>query len=405
MSSSLSWLDHDAAAGERTMRLLEFFRQKEARDEMGIGGIRDAIADQLFPGTSTIQTRLRYFFFVPWLFQCLEARKVRAEVFPGEARRAEMALLAALMENEREDEDGVIGRNAGSLLKRLPSSVYWAGLRSWGIRAVDGSLQQYLATVDRGRETRKSRRVREDGEYHESDSTGRCWDAGAISLRSDDFPTGARLALTRGEAAYLLEKWQATHPRSLLTWLALHLRSSEKPPEANAIWRHPALGEFPADIRVLVEHGRKLDILTRGAALLYNYQLAQLDDRTELAEEYEGQITSWARDEFPSIADWDLARFWPLVLDKGHGITHGARTFVQEWLEVAIEARDAIAGSTRARDLIRARERSLKGAQSRFENVAVRRQWGGAAGTMPLTYRWPVARGYLRDWHAGWRSQ
>jgi hypothetical protein len=67
MTSRLTWIDHDSQARERSLRILALFREKESRDELGIGGIRDAIADRLFPGTSTIQTRLRYMLFVPWV--------------------------------------------------------------------------------------------------------------------------------------------------------------------------------------------------------------------------------------------------------------------------------------------------------------------------------------------------
>lgn len=40
-------------------RILAQFKERDTRDELGLGSLRDAIADLLFPGTSTIQTRLR----------------------------------------------------------------------------------------------------------------------------------------------------------------------------------------------------------------------------------------------------------------------------------------------------------------------------------------------------------
>lgn len=86
MPSMLSWLDHDRAASERSMRMLSFFKEREARDELGIGGIRDAIADQLFPGTSTIQTRLRYVLFIPWLFAQLEQKNTSSSNYPSAAQ-------------------------------------------------------------------------------------------------------------------------------------------------------------------------------------------------------------------------------------------------------------------------------------------------------------------------------
>ena len=81
MESSLSWIDHDPKARERTLRIFSFFQERESRDEMGIGSVRDSFADRLFPGTSTLQTRLRYMLFVPWIYRKLENEKVPQDSF------------------------------------------------------------------------------------------------------------------------------------------------------------------------------------------------------------------------------------------------------------------------------------------------------------------------------------
>ena len=49
-------------------------RMRETRDELGLGAIRDAFAEALFPGISTFQRRARYFLFVPWMFRAAEQR-------------------------------------------------------------------------------------------------------------------------------------------------------------------------------------------------------------------------------------------------------------------------------------------------------------------------------------------
>ena len=87
-SSFLGWIDHDPEERQRTQRVLALFRERETRDELGFGAVRDAIADTLFPGTSTIETRLRYTLFVPWLYRRLEDRRTLAErpIPPGQAR-------------------------------------------------------------------------------------------------------------------------------------------------------------------------------------------------------------------------------------------------------------------------------------------------------------------------------
>lgn len=59
--SSLAWIDFDEAERQRAQRIMALFQERESRDELGLGAIRDSISDHLFPGTSTIQTRLRYF--------------------------------------------------------------------------------------------------------------------------------------------------------------------------------------------------------------------------------------------------------------------------------------------------------------------------------------------------------
>ena len=55
MTSSLTWVDYDSEARDRSLRILSLFQQRESRDELGLGAIRDSFADKLFPGTSTIQ--------------------------------------------------------------------------------------------------------------------------------------------------------------------------------------------------------------------------------------------------------------------------------------------------------------------------------------------------------------
>ncbi|WP_210247334.1 DUF6361 family protein [Blastochloris sulfoviridis] len=94
--SSLAWIDFDEAERQRAQRIMALFQERESRDELGLGGIRDSIADHLFPGTSTIQTRLRYMLFIPWLFQILESSSSGAEQLAAEARALENRLANAL---------------------------------------------------------------------------------------------------------------------------------------------------------------------------------------------------------------------------------------------------------------------------------------------------------------------
>jgi len=85
--------------------VIELFGEKTTRDELGLGGVRDAFADLLFPGTTTIQTVAKYFLFVPWMYLELERKKISSAKIQRRARDFEIALAKQLG-----DADGVIGK-------------------------------------------------------------------------------------------------------------------------------------------------------------------------------------------------------------------------------------------------------------------------------------------------------
>src|SRR4051812_5130638 len=118
MASTIAWLDHSELDRRRTNELLRQFEEKDTVDELGIGQIRDALSDRLFPGTSIIQTRARYFLFIPWMYQRLEEKRKRADAIEDVAHDFEINLIDALLKSE--DIVGTIGRVAKKKLQTLP---------------------------------------------------------------------------------------------------------------------------------------------------------------------------------------------------------------------------------------------------------------------------------------------
>lgn len=129
MASFLSWLDFSEHERRRALDVIDLFRERDTRDELGIGTVRDALADLLFPGTSTIQTRARYFLFVPWIYRRLERQKSAAGDAARFARRDEIRLIDALAGSG--EKEGVVGIEARERLKRLPSNITEALVRFW----------------------------------------------------------------------------------------------------------------------------------------------------------------------------------------------------------------------------------------------------------------------------------
>jgi len=153
--SSLGWLDFDSAASERVGELLRAFEEPGTLDVLGLGTVRGAFSEMLSPGTSTVQTRLRYFIFVPWICQWLESQRLHPAEFSRRLRGDEARLIECLRHLGR--DRGVIGYRSGRTLKTMPSALYWSGLRKWGIRRLDWSIGECALKASQLRASRPMR--------------------------------------------------------------------------------------------------------------------------------------------------------------------------------------------------------------------------------------------------------
>ena len=376
MPSSLTWIDHDSAARERTQRILSLFTEKEARDELGLGPISGALSDQLFPGTSTIQTRLRYVFFIPWIYARLTKDNTPVERIERAEKEAEQALITALLKTD--DTRGVLGQRARESLTRYASSVYWAGLGSWGVRSFNGSQEDLHSVSDAAEPSEPP------------------WDP-ALPGAPEGFPEGATFRLTKDEASYVRDKLVRLHGDSLFAHLAMNpmgIDAIERPWELDP-------GRLRPVHRELLTEARRFGIVMYGAALLYNLMLSEKVSNDDWRQHYAGLLDEWL-DSLPGeqIGAWDIGSFWPHVLGKGHNVTQLTRTFVTEWVQLARTGKLAEVQSERARSLVQRREMFLKNAQSRFRSPRALEHWRGSSGAYINTFRWRTARQFLLDLYA-----
>ena len=138
--AGLAWLDYSETDQRRAREIVAMFSQRESRDELGIGRIRDALSDTLFPGTSFLLTRARYLLFVPWLYREGARRGHGGPKLTQWVDWNERQLIGAL--HRGGDLEGLIGRFAGAAVRDLPSSLYWNALRRFGILRHDGTEGQ-----------------------------------------------------------------------------------------------------------------------------------------------------------------------------------------------------------------------------------------------------------------------
>lgn len=402
MSSILAWLDHDSTARERTLRILSLFQEKESRDELGLGSVRDSFADQLFPGTSTIQTRLRYMLFVPWIYLSLEGTRLPAESFAIQADLLERDLVQPLMDSD--DLAGVFGKTAGKSLKRLPSSVYWAGLGVWGIRLTPFSQDEYHKRIDEAYRRRhtlkaleKDARARGDDVDQEQRMATLSWHP-RLPEPPEEFPAKVDFALSREEAEFIRDRIQVACPNSLLSFLVLHC----EPADTHAPWAHPDYASFSDQHKELLTHARLFSEVMHGASLSYNVQLARLRNHDDLVAEHQASFDEWTA-SFPleEVRAWSVSRLWELTIDRGHSVTPQTRSFVQQWIDHTRKSPKDLLSNAEALNLIKRREMKLKGTRSRFRNQRALEQWGGYSGVGRLVYRWPNVKVLLNDLYQG----
>lgn len=132
----LGWIDFSKNERNKVLNVLDLLGDEGVLDELGISTIRDGFSDLLFPGTSTIQTRAKYFLIVPYALKELEFNDDFRPYNLNKSFESMEEKCAHILYEKNPQELGIIGRNAilqNSWVKRPPSNIYLAGLRTYGI--------------------------------------------------------------------------------------------------------------------------------------------------------------------------------------------------------------------------------------------------------------------------------
>jgi hypothetical protein len=399
MTSLIAWLDTSSEEQRRVRELIALFTQTESRDELGIGQIRDAFSETLFPGTSVIQTRARYFLFVPWIYK--EGRRLArgGPALKAWADRQERKLVEAL--REAGDVEGLIGRRAGPAVKILPSTIYWSGLARFGILARDvASDQLETLSPQQGYLEADELALRAVDGWHPT-----------IPAAPSGFPgrVDGGFDLTHEEAVWLAERVLETVPDTLLAHVVG--RTGPPDPDSWAPWADSGCLDAPLPIIDQLEHARLFSLGMHGAALLYNlliaenYEAAGHTTIPDPVSTYRVALDEWSddcRDASAQLRSWDRDGMWEVVLRASPRIGPRTRAFVDAWLNTVCRGKTrGVGDDSQLRRLVGDRERVQKKAQSRLDNERLLRTWSGHSGSAQLTYRWPQVRRIVTDVYDG----
>ncbi|WP_210604611.1 DUF6361 family protein [Brevibacterium oceani] len=386
MSSLLAWLDTSPTEQKAAREIIAYFSERESRDELGIGQIRDALGDLLFPGTSTLHTRARYFLFIPWCYLARNAQRQHGGKHREVGRKNERKLIESLRTSETTIDWGIIGGRVGPSIKTLPSTVYWNAMRAYGIRTFSGGIGTLSADSFDQMDELAARLPTE-------------WDAGMPEV-PPGFPheIAGGMDLTAEEASWLRDRIITSNPHSLLA--ALLEEGSEISTETRFPWEAAPRDEFPE-----LGHAYWFSNVMYGAALVYNLAIAEMFEQEypesdqNYVEDYRQRLEEWQEDFlFPNqdgIADWNRSDFTMSIRSVNPAVAAATWNFVNAWTDGVLRT-SGVADDERLRQLVRTRE-ARKGKQSRLRNSALRKNWSGASGAGQLTFRWTTVRTLVND--------
>ncbi|MCD8740776.1 DUF6361 family protein [Mucilaginibacter roseus] len=231
MAAGLGWIDFSKEHRDRVFSVIDMLGEPGTVDELGIGVVRDALADWLFPGVSTIQTRPKYFLLLPQLIQDYVTAYKNKQDVPALSiwlREKEHALMHELAENYNyEVNNGVIGvsvaANDGELARRA-SSIYWNGIRIHNIIDTHYSLNDYLHY------NTLAGMIRNNATGTETDDPDMFSELDGFGLNLHKFPETdepLKLDLSRDEASYLRDQFRADEagrkrPENILRHLMIY---------------------------------------------------------------------------------------------------------------------------------------------------------------------------------------
>ena len=297
----LGWVDFSKADREKVLDVMNLLQEQGAVDEIGIGLIRDAFANYFFPGTSTVQTRAKYFFIVPYILQEAISGKYGNQVssilqkIDAEEKNCGLLLYQkALNEGINPIGVGIIGARVlpQNWVARKPSNIYWNGIRTYHIFE-QGNLtipdMVRLSVLKRAQANpNKLGNRRDDAEEGEKDDS----DAGRNEsihffdlpeMIAPDWRSHLDIALTETEASFLRAKIERSVSDTLLAYILRQNIDLAKYDRFEQLYADLKDG-VPAEMADIMKLACDFNRLVYAARVRYNMILSREQNQAAISE-------------------------------------------------------------------------------------------------------------------------
>lgn len=417
--SFLTWVDFDSDQKKKMAEVIRLFSEQGVRDELGFGTVRDVIADKLFPGTSTIQTRAKYFLTIPYIFMQLQKEasdKKALQKSPKKMQERVEALEDEMIEKlvEQEDSKGTIGSvslTRNKKLQRYPNEIYWAGLKKWGIFKDEVSRSSYYEELGNRIDLLKSweEKKKKENENDYSKQPNSFWNAGIESLFNDSRvqELKATFELHPREAKFLRDQINECCNGTLLNTI---LENEIQIAEVGNLWELKNRKVISDQFKEILDHSMNFSLLVCGAVRAYFYYCAAKLE-SPLVKHYEKFFEEWfvetKKNEF---SQWEVEDFFHYLcsLDEKANV-HLTQVFSAQFKKEFDKATTfkQMLDSDSLLNLIRKRELELKKSKrARLSNEEPLKRWGNALNGVAFKafgpdFRWGQSKRIILDILAG----
>ena len=398
----LGWVDYSREERETIKELLKVLGESGSLDELGVGIVRDSISDILYPGTSVLHTRAKYYILIPELFKkamksgLTTGAEVRNLINTDQDRIAR-ALRRAGDEETGTKAAGIIGGRSDRGVKMKPTRIYWNALRTTEILCNgDMSFDDACSAV-----AGNNRKMQNIVIKYESDAD----DAGVGNFalfnapckeRIEDYLDNPTLHLRRDEADYL--RTQFLHVPVMKNTLIEYCLKTKTSFDGVALDDIPTEG-MPEVLAHNLELATEFANFIYGAYIVYNLLFIENGGKYATAEEksrLENKYKDWKKNS-PGLPHRDEI----LKLVRNHEHYKAAlRDFLIRF-EGAVKNNTTDSCSDEEKRIIRQREQACKSVKAKIGKDYPYQEIQGS----PMNYRHgtgqtiisDILRGMVRD--------
>lgn len=389
----LGWIDFSKTERNKILSVLDLLSESGTLDELGIAPIRDGFANLFFPGTSTIQTRAKYFFLVPYALKELE---LSSETNPNKILKTlneTEKLCGMTLWEKNKKETGIIGKlslQRGKWVKRTPADIYWAGLRKYGIfTGGNYSLSEYIkascSIKSKKSDLSKLGNRKDAAEENECDDKN----AGNIfkmqflkmPLYKKSWRDEIQMQLTKEEGEFLREQIISNCPDSMLAYI-LKNKITEVLNFESFSDLITIIQKFPEEIQIEYMLALSFSDFLYVAQTLYNIMIS--DGQNSEANE----VFERLKEEMLQRADIDVERIFSKLYIYNPALKNFIKTLQNCMIKRDIEEMNKV---------IKSREIMLKGAsraKTAHPGESDPNVWACGRG---LDYRFKNAKTIIRD--------